>query len=125
MGIIRAAARSTGGAFRQAIAALSKGRIEISAAGGTAMQPFETIHVDTNLVACDGGGGVGGHPRVYLNLSGAASVECPYCSRLFILRGQAAGHRAEDGHGVESPGMHGPGTAGPHAHEPPAAPAKP
>jgi uncharacterized Zn-finger protein len=84
------------------------------------MQPFETIHVDTNLVACDGDGGVGGHPRVYLNLSGAGSVECPYCSRLFILRG-----RVEEGHGVESPGAHGPGPAGPHAHEPPAAPAKP
>jgi uncharacterized Zn-finger protein len=56
------------------------------------MHPFETIEVDTNIVACDGGGGAGGHPRVYLNLAGNGSVECPYCSRLFVRRGQQAGH---------------------------------
>jgi uncharacterized Zn-finger protein len=67
------------------------------------MQPFETIYVETSVVACDGGGGVGGHPRVYLNLSAAGSVECPYCSRLFLRRGPTH----------------------PDAHEPPAAPAKP
>ena len=50
------------------------------------MQPFETVTVDTTVVACDGGGGVGGHPRVYLNLAPAGSVECPYCSRFFVLR---------------------------------------
>jgi len=49
------------------------------------MQPFETIYVDTKVVACDGGD-VLGHPRVYLNLGGDGKVECPYCSRLFILR---------------------------------------
>lgn len=51
------------------------------------MQPFETIYVDENIVACNGGGGPLGHPRVYLNLSAAGKVECPYCSRLFV-RGQ-------------------------------------
>ncbi|HUZ72173.1 MAG TPA: zinc-finger domain-containing protein [Stellaceae bacterium] len=54
------------------------------------MQPFETIEVDTDVVACDGDGGVGGHPRVYLNLAGSGSVECPYCSRLFVRRGARA-----------------------------------
>lgn len=62
------------------------------------MQPFETIEVDTAVVACDGGGGVDGHPRVFLNLSASGSVECPYCSRLFVLRGSRAG-----GHAGESP----------------------
>ncbi len=52
------------------------------------MQPFETIYVDENTVACNGGGGPLGHPRVYLNLSVEGKVECPYCSRLFI-RGPA------------------------------------
>jgi uncharacterized Zn-finger protein len=53
------------------------------------MQPFETIYVegDVNVVACNGGGGPLGHPKVYLNLSTEGKVECPYCSRLF-LRGQ-------------------------------------
>jgi len=48
------------------------------------MQPFETIYVDDTIVACNGGGGALGHPRVYLNLSVEGKVECPYCSRLFI-----------------------------------------
>ncbi len=50
------------------------------------MQPFETIEVHTIVVACDGGDGPAGHPKVYLNLAAAGSVECPYCSRLFVLR---------------------------------------
>jgi uncharacterized Zn-finger protein len=49
------------------------------------MQPFETIYVDETIVACNGGGGPLGHPRVYLNLAADGRVECPYCSRLFIL----------------------------------------
>ncbi len=55
------------------------------------MQPFEVIYVSKQVVACDGGGGVEGHPRVYLNLSAEGKIECPYCSRLFVLeskRGQ-------------------------------------
>jgi uncharacterized Zn-finger protein len=48
------------------------------------MQPFETIYVDTQVVACNGGGGALGHPRVYLNLGPDHRVECPYCSRLYI-----------------------------------------
>jgi uncharacterized Zn-finger protein len=49
------------------------------------MQPFETIYVDETIVACNGGGGPLGHPRVYLNLAADGRVECPYCSRTFIL----------------------------------------
>jgi len=52
------------------------------------MQPFETIPVDSPVVACNGGGGPLGHPRVYLNLAGRGEIECPYCSRLFVLRGK-------------------------------------
>jgi uncharacterized Zn-finger protein len=78
------------------------------------MQPFETITVDGPAVACDGTGGVGGHPRVFLNLSAAGQVECPYCSRLFVRRTPG------DGHGVETLG-----STDPAAHQPPAEPAKP
>jgi uncharacterized Zn-finger protein len=53
-----------------------------------AMQPFETIEVDTSVVACDGG--TEGHPKVYLNLTRDGAVECPYCSRLFVRRGAGA-----------------------------------
>ncbi len=57
------------------------------------MQPFEIIYVDKQTVACDGGGGAAGHPRVYLNLGADGKIECPYCSRLYIhesKRGAAA-----------------------------------
>ncbi|HEX7968734.1 MAG TPA: zinc-finger domain-containing protein [Stellaceae bacterium] len=78
------------------------------------MQPFETIYVDSTVVACNGGGGPLGHPRVYLNLSGDGKIECPYCSRLFVLRGPQAG-----GHVAETPPM------SPGAHPPPSSPSKP
>jgi uncharacterized Zn-finger protein len=86
-----------------------------------AMQPFETIYVDSTVVACNGGGGPLGHPRVYLNLSADGQVECPYCSRLFVREGR----RGAVGHGVENPSAIAPGQARPGEHEPPAAPAKP
>ena len=49
------------------------------------MQPFETVFVDSAVVACEGESS-GGHPRVFLNLTAAGQIECPYCSRLFILK---------------------------------------
>ena len=61
------------------------------------MPAFETITVDSMVAACDGGGGALGHPKVFLNLAGAGEVECPYCSRFFVLRGHADGHGAETG----------------------------
>jgi len=66
------------------------------------MQPFETIETDDSTVACNGGGGPLGHPRVYLNLGPAGKIECPYCSRLFIKRGQQATHLPQ------TPGAPGP-----------------
>ncbi len=53
----------------------------------TDMQPFETVEVETAVVACQGES-AGGHPRVYLNLAPAGKIECPYCSRLFVLKGK-------------------------------------
>jgi uncharacterized Zn-finger protein len=52
------------------------------------MQPFEIIEVDGTVAACNGGGGPLGHPRVYLNLGSAGQIECPYCSRLYVVRGK-------------------------------------
>ena len=55
------------------------------------MPAFETIEVDTTVVACDGDShGPGGHPKVYLNLSAHGQIECPYCSRLYVRKGTAA-----------------------------------
>jgi uncharacterized Zn-finger protein len=49
---------------------------------------FETIEVTTNEVACDGGNGALGHPRVYLHIDheNGDKVSCPYCSRTYALR---------------------------------------
>jgi uncharacterized Zn-finger protein len=52
------------------------------------MHPFEIIEVDGTVAACNGGGGALGHPRVYLNLGSAGQIECPYCSRLYVVRGK-------------------------------------
>ncbi|MAL79102.1 MAG: zinc-finger domain-containing protein [Sneathiella sp.] len=59
------------------------------------MQAFETIEVDSLKVACDGGRGPLGHPRVFLNMGDKHQVECPYCSRLYVLK---AGAKVSGGH---------------------------
>ncbi len=53
------------------------------------MQIPDRIEVDCDIVACDGGGGVDGHPIVYLKIGPEGSILCPYCSRRFVLRGDA------------------------------------
>jgi uncharacterized Zn-finger protein len=52
----------------------------------------EIIEVDDTRVACDGGGGALGHPRVYLEMGDESFVECPYCDRQFVLRPGAGSH---------------------------------
>jgi uncharacterized Zn-finger protein len=51
---------------------------------GPVVTPTEIIHVNTRTVACDGGDGALGHPRVFLRIPDE-QVMCPYCSRLYIL----------------------------------------
>jgi uncharacterized Zn-finger protein len=65
---------------------------------GTAADPAPTeiIHVDEQVVACDGGDSALGHPRVFLHIEDQ-SVMCPYCSRLYVLvprseQGTGGGH---------------------------------
>ena len=56
--------------------------------------PTEIIPTDSRTVACDGGNGALGHPRVFLHIE-SDRVMCPYCSRLYILNagaGHASGH---------------------------------
>ena len=55
--------------------------------------PAETFHVGDRTVACDGGDGALGHPRVFLHIDDR-QVVCPYCSRVYILN-EGGGH---DGH---------------------------
>ncbi len=58
------------------------------------VKPTEIIHVDSRTVACDGGDGALGHPRVFLRIPDV-QVMCPYCSRLYVLNpgaDHAGGH---------------------------------
>jgi hypothetical protein len=55
-----------------------------------ALMPTEIIRVGSRTVACDGGDGPLGHPRVFLRIADA-QVTCPYCSRLYVLN-PGAGH---------------------------------
>ena len=47
-----------------------------------------TIFINDSRVACNGGGGPLGHPRVWLTLVGDGQVTCPYCSRHFTAAPQ-------------------------------------
>ena len=48
----------------------------------------ETLVVTSRVLACDGGAGGLGHPRVWLRITGTQTF-CPYCSRLYVLDPQA------------------------------------
>ncbi|MCR9214961.1 MAG: zinc-finger domain-containing protein [Proteobacteria bacterium] len=50
------------------------------------MQAIETIEVEKSKIACDGGKGALGHPRVFLNMGDKGQVECPYCGRVYVLK---------------------------------------
>ena len=54
------------------------------------IEPPEILEVDSEVVACDGGGALG-HPRVFLNMEGRGQVDCPYCDRRFVLKAGAGG----------------------------------
>jgi uncharacterized Zn-finger protein len=41
-------------------------------------------------VACDGGGGQLGHPRVFLAIDETNQVACPYCGQIFVLEPDSA-----------------------------------
>lgn len=56
------------------------------------LAPPETIEVDDTRIACDGGGGALGHPRVYLQIGEEGFVDCGYCDRRFVLRAGASAH---------------------------------
>jgi uncharacterized Zn-finger protein len=86
------------------------------------MTPFETIETDEMVVACNGGGGPLGHPRVYLNLAPAGRIECPYCSRLFVNRAVAAAGGVAGRAGVVMPSAERP-AEGPGGERPGESPA--
>jgi uncharacterized Zn-finger protein len=55
--------------------------------------PPEVITVRSHRLACDGGGGALGHPKVWLEIGDAGFVECLYCDRRFVV---GPGARPED-----------------------------
>lgn len=55
-------------------------------------QAPETVIVEKSRVACDGGEGALGHPRVWLQIpTETGFVECPYCDKKIVLKGREEG----------------------------------
>jgi len=50
------------------------------------IEPPETIVTDDSKVACDGGGGALGHPKVYYDLHTNGFIDCGYCDRRFVWK---------------------------------------
>lgn len=48
-------------------------------------QDPETIYVSERRIACDGGGGALGHPRVWYSLEDGVA-ECGYCDRRYVYK---------------------------------------
>jgi uncharacterized Zn-finger protein len=60
-----------------------------------AVQSSETSEIlaTSSVVACDGGGGALGHPKVFLTFNNTDHLTCPYCSQSFRLApGTKLGH---------------------------------
>lgn len=58
--------------------------------------PPEVIETTKTRIACDGGGGALGHPRVWLQIDPEVGyVECGYCDRKYVLK---PGAQAEADH---------------------------
>ena len=53
-------------------------------------EPIEIEEVESETVVCDGGDGPLGHPRIFLNMEGRGSIDCPYCGKRFVLKKRAA-----------------------------------
>lgn len=55
-------------------------------------QEPEIIYIADDHVACDGGGGPLGHPRIYMTVDKHTHmVDCGYCDRRYIQDPQKAG----------------------------------
>lgn len=53
----------------------------------------EVKEVSTDRIACDGGEGALGHPRVWLSIPPQTrQIDCPYCDARYILKAGASGH---------------------------------
>lgn len=51
------------------------------------MEDKNIITSNTRHVACDGGKGELGHPKVYLEIKkGLEKAVCPYCSQTFVYK---------------------------------------
>ena len=53
-------------------------------ANQSAPSSSNVIIVNQSWVACSGGGGPLGHPKVWLVIGNDGRVTCPYCSRSFV-----------------------------------------
>ena len=49
-------------------------------------KPLEILETESRTVACDGGGGGLGHPKVFLQIGNRNEIECPYCGRIYKYR---------------------------------------
>ncbi len=50
----------------------------------------DPIIVHSNVIACDGGGGQLGHPRVFLSVGDDGRATCPYCGQVYIVAREKA-----------------------------------
>ena len=56
------------------------------------VQAPEIVETDNTRVACDGGGGALGHPKVFLDVARTGHAKCPYCGTEYRLKPGAKVH---------------------------------
>ncbi|TPX50529.1 hypothetical protein SeMB42_g00677 [Synchytrium endobioticum] len=64
-------------------------RLEAQPSPPSAMDMIHRVPVtmvETRRVACDGGGGALGHPKVYINLDQGIPIACGYCGLKYQMK---------------------------------------
>ena len=64
------------------------------AEAANSIPPSEIIVTAEHRIACDGGGGALGHPKVFLEMGEGDFVECPSCDRRFVRAGSSEDPKA-------------------------------
>ena len=61
-----------------------RGRVKDMQDDAATKSSANVIVTKQSRVACNGGGGALGHPKIFLTLGSDGKVTCPYCSREFV-----------------------------------------
>ena len=90
--MMRAASQGEPALKRDVRSNVQPSEVDVAPIGEPAVDVPETQVVHTRRIACDGGEGALGHPRVWMTIPSQGFVDCGYCDKRFVLAEGAGEH---------------------------------